>query len=108
LQCARVAHPIDGIAEEYNLNDVADEEEVEEEFLVNSNDRLGPTGLETTNFPQLQVKKRVKGQFGQKQTHNEQVLITPCGIILARETFYGAEAISSCVVCDVILFHVLL
>ncbi|KAF8157692.1 hypothetical protein BJ912DRAFT_1026825 [Pholiota molesta] len=36
---------------------------------------------------QLQEKKR---------THNEQILVAPCGMILARETFYGAEAISTC------------
>jgi hypothetical protein len=97
-QHARDAHPVDSIAEECSLNDVADEEEVEEEFTVNDSAAVIPTT--STNFPQLQVKKRLKAQFGQKQTHNEQVLVTPHGIILACETFYGAEAISSCVVCD--------
>jgi hypothetical protein len=97
-QCARVAHPVDSIAEERSLNDVADEEEVKEEFTVNDSAGVIPTT--STNFPQLQVTKQLKAQFGRKRTHNEQVLVTPCGIILPCETFYGAEAISSCVVCD--------
>jgi len=108
LQRARVAHPIDGIVEERRLDDIVDEEVVEEEFLVNGNESVRPAGsAETTNFPQLQVKKRLKAQFGRKRTHNEQVIVAPCGIILARETFYGAEAISSCVVCDFPLFCIL-
>lgn len=100
-QRAHVAHPVDSIAEERSLNDVADEEEVEEEFTVNDTATgAGVIPTTSTNFPQLQVKKRLRAQFGRKRTHNDQVLVTPCGIILARETFYGAEAISSCVVCD--------
>lgn len=105
----RVAHPIDGIVEEQRLDDIVEEEVVEEEFLVNANESVRPNGsaAETTNFPQLQVKKRLRAQFGRKRTHNEQVIVAPCGIILARETFYGAEAISSCVVCDFTLIHIL-
>ena len=97
-QRARVAHPVDSIAEECSLDDVADEEAVEEEFTISQNAEAVPTA--STNFPQLQIKKRLKAQFGWKRTHNEQVLVAPCGIILAHETFYGAEAISSCVVRD--------
>ncbi|KAF8166839.1 hypothetical protein BJ912DRAFT_1025855 [Pholiota molesta] len=41
-------------------------------------------------------KKKIRAQFGRKRTHNEQILVAPCGMILARETFYGAEAISTC------------
>lgn len=43
-------------------------------------------------------KKKITAQFGRKRTHNEQILVAPCGMILARETFYGAEAISTCAV----------
>lgn len=91
LQHARVAHPNDGIAEERSLEEVADEEGIDEEFIVNLNGDVGhaATGVlpmvaaNTTNFPQLQVKKRVKANFGRKRTHNEQVLVAPCGVILA-------------------------
>ncbi|KAF5310506.1 hypothetical protein D9758_018940 [Tetrapyrgos nigripes] len=39
-------------------------------------------------------KSKVRGWFGRKRTHNEQLIIAPCGIILARETFYHSEAFS--------------
>jgi hypothetical protein len=105
LQRARVAHPNDAIAEERGLDEIADEEDVEQVFLVDGKETLktGSSEPETTNFPQLQVKKRLRAQFGRKRTHNEQVIVAPCGMILARETFYGAEAISSCVVCGILL-----
>ncbi|THU93141.1 hypothetical protein K435DRAFT_580726, partial [Dendrothele bispora CBS 962.96] len=33
----------------------------------------------------------IKAQFGRRRTHNEQLIVAPCGIILARETFYYSE-----------------
>ncbi|KZO93021.1 hypothetical protein CALVIDRAFT_486523, partial [Calocera viscosa TUFC12733] len=42
-------------------------------------------------------KKDVKpmARFARRRTHNEQLVVRPCGIILARGTFYGAEALGS-------------
>ncbi|THV00023.1 hypothetical protein K435DRAFT_606423, partial [Dendrothele bispora CBS 962.96] len=39
-------------------------------------------------------KKNIRAQFGRKRTHNEQLIICPCGIIVARETFFHSEAFS--------------
>ncbi|KZO97680.1 hypothetical protein CALVIDRAFT_479910 [Calocera viscosa TUFC12733] len=39
--------------------------------------------------------RTMKAKFGRSWTHNEQLIVRPCGIIVARATFYGAEAISS-------------
>jgi hypothetical protein len=60
-----VAHPNDAIAEECGLDEIADEEDVEQEFLVEGKDglRTGSNEPKTTNFPQLQVKKRLRAQF---------------------------------------------
>ncbi|TCD66467.1 hypothetical protein EIP91_001347 [Steccherinum ochraceum] len=41
------------------------------------------------------MKKKIRTQFGRKRTHNEQIMVAPCGVIGARETFYGAEAVGS-------------
>ncbi|KAF9543544.1 hypothetical protein CPC08DRAFT_770213 [Agrocybe pediades] len=38
---------------------------------------------------------KAKAYFGRRWTHNEQILMRPCGIIILRATFYGSEAISS-------------
>ncbi|THU77374.1 hypothetical protein K435DRAFT_594271, partial [Dendrothele bispora CBS 962.96] len=40
-------------------------------------------------------KSTVRAQFGRRWTHNEQLIIAPCGTILARETFYFSEAFSA-------------
>jgi hypothetical protein len=37
----------------------------------------------------------VKAQFGRCRTHNEQTLVRPCGVIFARATMFGAEAVSN-------------
>jgi len=49
-------------------------------------------------------KKRLSARFGRKRTHNEQILVSPCGMILARDTFFGAEAIATCAVSRFITF----
>ncbi|KAF4574428.1 hypothetical protein EYR40_005848 [Pleurotus pulmonarius] len=41
------------------------------------------------------AKVKIRAQFGRKRTHNEQIFVAPCGIIIARETFYNAEGIKS-------------
>ncbi|KZP00080.1 hypothetical protein CALVIDRAFT_476434, partial [Calocera viscosa TUFC12733] len=38
---------------------------------------------------------KIKARFARRRTHNEQLVVRPCGIILARGTFYGAEALGS-------------
>lgn len=37
----------------------------------------------------------LKGTFGRKRSHNEQLLINPCGMIIARATFYNSESLPS-------------
>ena len=42
----------------------------------------------------------LKARFGTRRTHNEELIMRPCGIILARATFYGSEAVSAVNVCE--------
>ncbi|KJA21479.1 hypothetical protein HYPSUDRAFT_140419 [Hypholoma sublateritium FD-334 SS-4] len=37
----------------------------------------------------------IKARFGRRRTHNEQTLVHPCGVIFARTTMFGAEAVSN-------------
>lgn len=39
--------------------------------------------------------KPLKALFNRRRTHNEQTLVRPCGVIYARATMYGAEAVSN-------------
>lgn len=41
---------------------------------------------------------KLKAKFGRNVTHNEQILVCSCGVIVARDTFFNAEAIPSCAV----------
>ena len=35
-----------------------------------------------------------KARFARRRTHNEQLIVSCCGVVLARGTMFGAEAIS--------------
>lgn len=40
-------------------------------------------------------KRRLKGAFGRKWTHNEQLMVRPCGVVIGRATFYSSESVSA-------------
>lgn len=103
MKRSQVAHPNDGIAEERNLFEVVDEDdeellEVDEQGNVTATEGLASENMTLVPTVTATPKKRVRARFGRKRTHNEQILVAPCGMILARETFYGAEAIGTCAV----------
>ena len=85
LQQARVAHPNDAVAEEADA--VADVDDEAEDFEVGG-----------------KKKECIRAQFGCKRTHNEQIIVVPCGMITARETFYGAEGVGSVIVSGPLLY----
>lgn len=39
-------------------------------------------------------KRDVKGVFCRKWTHNEQLMVRPCGIVVGRATFYSSESVT--------------
>ena len=45
--------------------------------------------------------RQQKTNFARHRTHNEQLIMRPCGVILSRATFFGSEAVSAVNV----LFH---
>jgi hypothetical protein len=36
--------------------------------------------------------RKVRARFGRRRTHNEELCVASCGVILGRATFYGSEA----------------
>lgn len=107
LKRQRVSHPNDTLPDnDLDVAELIDDEEEEEFDVTDENlvhgvlegvsDPRGSSPLRTVGSGN---KKRISARFGRKRTHNEQILVAPCGMILARETFYGAEAISTCAVC---------
>lgn len=39
-------------------------------------------------------RKGLKGVFSRRWTHNEQLMVRPCGVVVGRATFYFAESMS--------------
>jgi len=44
--------------------------------------------------------RRITARFGRHQTHNEQLMVRPCGIIIARTTFFSSETVPQTVVSE--------
>ena len=71
---------------------------------------IDPSGLVTdTDSPASTLlapaHKKLQAKLTCSQTHNEQLAIAPCGMILGRDTMFGAEGVASVAVsaspCDV-------
>ncbi|KAF8057809.1 hypothetical protein FPV67DRAFT_1677039 [Lyophyllum atratum] len=103
LQRARVAHPNDATAVDTDLSNLAEDNEEEEEFDLP--DRDGQRELATSETHRNVQTKKVRAQFGRKRSHNEQIIVAPCGMIIARETFYGAEGVASVIEMIKRTFH---
>ena len=101
----RVSHPEEAIAKDVGLDELEDTEGDIEEFTVDDAGHVIPDQLDAGGHPipnsgehtGAKLPKKVHAQFGRKRSHNEQIFVAPCGEIIARETFFGAEAVSSVV-----------
>ena len=49
--------------------------------------------------------RKLRTFFGRRRTHNEQLIMRPCGVIIARATFFGSEAISAVNVSGLFVFN---
>jgi len=65
-------------------------------FELTAHGHTVPATTDSDVLPAGHRKLRV--QFGRKYTHNEQLFVAPCGVIVAQETFYHSEAPSAVVV----------
>jgi len=45
-------------------------------------------------------KRRLRARFGRRRSHNEQIMVRPCGIIVSRTTFFGSETTPQTIVCS--------
>jgi hypothetical protein len=119
LACQRVAHPNDSVAADVNLMELEDIDAAEEQFSLDDDGRVMPDsgytlfenqevegrgntshngsdtmeGVEVEAGQEVPEPKKLCAQFGRKRTHNEQIMVAPCGIILSWATFFGAEAV---------------
>ncbi|KZT62164.1 hypothetical protein CALCODRAFT_418449, partial [Calocera cornea HHB12733] len=78
----------------YGRGDVLNEEVIEME--LDAEEEGQPSGVQLDSLPRKEKKKKVlRARFGRNRTHNEQLIVRPCGVIVGRGTFYGAEALGS-------------
>lgn len=87
LQRATVAHPVDLDAAQPTVEEI---KKLELDDDKNS-------GSACLNKPDTGNCK-ITALFGQHQMHNEQIMVCPCGIIVAWQTFYGSETTPQTVV----------
>ncbi|KAJ6592961.1 hypothetical protein B0H19DRAFT_1279753 [Mycena capillaripes] len=50
--------------------------------------------------------RKIRALFGRHRTHNEQIFVRPCGMIVAHATFYASESVSQTVDMLQKVFHV--
>lgn len=43
--------------------------------------------------------RKLRAMFGRRRTHNEQLFVRPCGMIIERDTCFGSESVSQIAVC---------
>lgn len=87
LQRANVANPVDSEAVTLTA------EEVEEMDLTDAE----ADQSSCPNKPDTGIRK-IRALFGRRRTHNEQIMVRPCGMIVARQTFFGSETTPQTVV----------
>jgi hypothetical protein len=121
LMRQKVTHPTDAMAEKQPV-DLVDLEDAEEWFEVDPVDRKvqlfavnnpGATGELDPSVPQASClskletgNRKIKAQFGCWRTHNEQLIVRPCGILCSCATFFGAEAVSNVLVSSLSLYSI--
>ncbi|KAF8894187.1 hypothetical protein CPB84DRAFT_1816137 [Gymnopilus junonius] len=95
LHRAQLAHPQDALPIELaNISKLVDDDNTKEDFDFNHRGLPIPVTATPVEDPTAR-RKTLRAQFGHKRTHNEQLFVAPCGIIIAREMFYHAEALYS-------------
>ncbi|KAG1796586.1 hypothetical protein EV424DRAFT_1475189 [Suillus variegatus] len=65
----------------------------EEEYEFNENTRRALPA--TSSSQDRPGRKKFRAVFGRRRTHNEQLIVAPCGMIIARRTFFGVEGVAS-------------
>ncbi|KAJ7670033.1 hypothetical protein DFH06DRAFT_1083660 [Mycena polygramma] len=85
LKKAGVAVPSDSVPEE--------EDDWDDKVIIESG-RDGPVEVDCDGKPEG-GNRRLRAYFGSRRTHNEQLIMRCCGVILSRATLFGSEAVSA-------------
>jgi hypothetical protein len=87
LQQANISNPVDSEAAELTAEEVEEMELTDEQDDQSSCPSKPDTGIQ-----------KIQALFGRRRTHNEQIMVCPCGMIIACQTFFGSETMPQTVV----------
>ena len=99
LQRARDIHPSSQSANSKVLSQLATIDNDEEEFEIDPTGHVVDAASHTSTQPAT-TDKKLCAKFTQSRTHNEQLVVAPCSMILGCDTMFGAEGVASVAVCD--------
>ncbi|KAF8801527.1 hypothetical protein BYT27DRAFT_7114765 [Phlegmacium glaucopus] len=106
LKHAQVSQLVDSFSNKQQVPEQDIQEDFETYSMLNNTvtilieENAGTVGVADDTYEPCGSKsaegnKTFKAQFGRRRTHNEQTLVRPCGVIFARATMFGAEAVSN-------------
>jgi len=99
LQRARDIHPASHSANSRALSQLAVVDNNNEEFEIDPTGHVVGAASQTSTQPAA-THKKLRAKFTRSRTHNEQLAVAPCGMILGRDTMFGAEGVASVAVSD--------
>jgi len=71
-------------------------------FAIHNPSSTGESDLQRSNTCDGKSdlgNRKLRAKFSRSRTDNEQIVVRPCGIIVARATMVGAEAVPNVLVC---------
>jgi hypothetical protein len=86
LKKVGVAVPVDSVPD--------GEDEYDDDEVIIESGRDGPVQVDCEGKPEMGNRK-LRAYFGSRRTHNEQLIMRSCGVILSRATLFGSEAVSA-------------
>lgn len=95
LQRARVAYPTSHSTNTGALSQLTVADNDEEIFAVDPSGRVTSHDEPEAHQPTSTPHKKIRAKFTRSRTHNEQLAVAPCGMILGRDTMFGAEGVAS-------------
>lgn len=94
LERVKVLQPHNSVATDVEGDDSRelDEGAGMDEELVDAVGQLVDKVPSTCDGKSPEGNRKLRARFGRRRTHNEELCVSCCGVILARATFFGSEA----------------
>jgi hypothetical protein len=96
LQRAHAIHPTGSTSNSRLLSQVTTIDNDNKQFTIDLNGHVtADSPQEILQEPSTTNSRKLCAKFARSRTHNEQLVVAPCGMILGWDTMFGAEGIAS-------------